>query len=80
MMPNTSLKRAFVAIEKLRRIVEEREIPLDRSGRVHVTFSAGIAEFERGMTLEKLIKQADEALYRAKESGRNRVEMYINRK
>ncbi|WP_456449764.1 diguanylate cyclase [Hydrogenimonas sp.] len=80
MMPNTSLKRAFVAIEKLRRIVEERELPLDRSGRVHVTFSAGIAEFERGMTLEKLIKQADEALYRAKESGRNRVEMYINKK
>ncbi len=37
------------------------------------TISGGVATLEAGMTLEQLIKKADEALYQAKQSGRNKI-------
>lgn len=38
-----------------------------------VTASFGIAQIEEGMSIEQLFKKADEALYEAKKSGRNKV-------
>ena len=45
-------------------------------GVFHVTISLGVASAERGIewTVESIIRAADEALYRAKNRGRNRVE------
>ena len=43
-------------------------------GAPKVTLSAGVAEAEEGDTLETLLARADDALYRAKLGGRNRVE------
>ena len=44
--------------------------------RFHVTFSAGISEAPRhGTTVEALLKEADARLYRAKQNGRNRIEI-----
>jgi len=40
----------------------------------HKTASFGVATFEQNETAEELINRADEALYKAKENGRNRVE------
>jgi diguanylate cyclase (GGDEF)-like protein len=42
-------------------------------GAPRVTLSAGVAEAERGDTLETLIARADDALYRAKVGGRNQI-------
>jgi len=39
-----------------------------------VTFSAGVAAWDAGEDPESLLSRADQALYRAKENGRNRVE------
>ncbi len=39
-----------------------------------VTFSAGLAAFQKGDTLQSLIQRADEALYLAKSKGRDRIE------
>ena len=41
------------------------------------SFSAGIAQWKSGMSAEHLLKQADEALYQAKRSGRNQVSCLI---
>ncbi len=43
------------------------------SGQFHITMSIGVAEVAPTKTLEGLLKEADEALYAAKRTGRNRV-------
>ena len=71
--PETDLAGALVLGETLRRAVEERAF--DGAGvEVSVTCSCGIAEFSPEMErLEELLSAADQALYRAKQEGRNRV-------
>jgi diguanylate cyclase (GGDEF)-like protein len=44
-----------------------------RPGGIDVTLSAGVAQCKAGESKERLIERADEALYRVKESGRNRA-------
>ncbi len=60
--------------ERLRMLIEKAEFEYSGS-RIKVTISIGIGEWqpELGNNLEDLIKRADDALYRAKEQGRNRV-------
>lgn len=43
--------------------------------RIAVTLSCGIAQFQPGETKDDLLSRADKALYRAKEQGRNRIEV-----
>ena len=46
---------------------------------IKVAFSAGICQYKNNMKLTQLIKFADQALYTAKENGRNRTEIYIEK-
>ncbi|MNC38773.1 diguanylate cyclase [compost metagenome] len=63
--------RAERLAERLRGALEAyREWPLG----LRITASFGVAE-RRGDSLELTLKRADEALYQAKERGRNRVEV-----
>lgn len=69
---NTVGERALAFAETLRARVESR-----RPSGIPVTVSVGVAEICNGSTasFETMCKAADQALYRAKESGRNRVEV-----
>jgi len=69
--PETDLESASAVADKLRRVVEGWHFPgVERK----MTISAGVAEFPgQGATRNDLVKSADEALYAAKQSGRNRV-------
>lgn len=73
---DTDLKAARQVAEKIRRVVEGENFPGGEEqpgGRL--TVSIGVAELDRERDrLEDLLQRADEALYRAKEKGRNRVE------
>jgi len=71
-LPETRLDEACQAAERLRRAVESMTIP-GTQDKIRVTISMGVAELDlETRTLEALLKQADLALYRAKEAGRNR--------
>jgi len=75
-LPNTSIKGAALIAERIRKAVEGLAIPMAEgqpaAGR---TVSVGVTEFSSGDSLEKLLAAADAALYRAKDGGRNRVEL-----
>jgi diguanylate cyclase (GGDEF)-like protein len=58
--------------ERLRMAVEAVEVP-GPDGPIRVTVSVGVAELKPDDTLEALLGRADEALYRSKAAGRNRV-------
>lgn len=67
--PNTTLKQAAVLAEKLRYKIEETSF-----GAVgHKTVSIGVSTFAANLTTNEIIDKADQALYKAKNSGRNRV-------
>lgn len=72
--PNTDIEKAYMYAESIRKQIEMKKI-LHENGS-HVTISVGVASIipsnEDGY--DRLIKEADEALYKAKEYGRNRVE------
>ncbi|MFC0480652.1 GGDEF domain-containing protein [Gellertiella hungarica] len=70
----TKLGRALEVAESIRRICEAHVFRLPGQEDIHVTVSAGAAQFEGHPDYTYLINAADEALYRAKNAGRNRVE------
>jgi two-component system cell cycle response regulator len=74
--PEQSLETGTIAVERMRHAIEGLAIPHlgDPSG--ILTISAGIAVLDPDHTpsASEAVKQADEALYRAKQLGRNRVE------
>ena len=75
-MPHTALEDALMLAERIRQAVADRSFESD-SGTLNVTISLGVATMTpKTNTLEDLILNADLALYRAKEQGRNRVEVY----
>jgi eukaryotic-like serine/threonine-protein kinase len=58
--------------ERLRKTVETLSVP-GPHGPVHITVSIGVADLRPGDSLDTVLARADEALYRAKEGGRNQV-------
>ncbi|RMF92875.1 MAG: sensor domain-containing diguanylate cyclase [Candidatus Schekmanbacteria bacterium] len=79
-LPRTSKERAMAIAERIRERVKKRSFCINNEGtKVSVTLSAGISEFPTdGQTCNALVEKSDEALYCAKHSGRNRVELYIS--
>lgn len=67
--PNTELDKALILSEKIRDVYSQTVF--DKVG--HLTLSIGVAQFRKNDTKESLFKRADTALYRAKQTGRNRV-------
>lgn len=76
-LPETSLKGAAVFAERIRSKVEESIIP-EGDKELKVTLSIGVACISNTKCLKTsdLIEAADQALYKAKENGRNQVQSY----
>ena len=72
-LPDCPKPRALQLANDLRKKIEAREIILRRQ-KTHVTVSIGVAAFPKDASgRDDLILKADEALYQAKETGRNKV-------
>lgn len=76
LLPQTERAQALEVAERLRTLVAGLRFETDR-GTLSVTISLGIAHLtEKIPSLATLIDWADQAMYAAKQAGRNRVEIY----
>ncbi|GFO70211.1 diguanylate cyclase response regulator [Geomonas limicola] len=75
-IPGTGLAGAVMAAERLRQAVLEHTFPSPMED-LTVTISLGVATYPAPNvdSVDSLFRRADEALYRAKQNGRNRVEV-----
>jgi len=71
-MPNTDQDKAMKAADRVRGLIGGTPVYVDGQA-LSITTSAGIAEVEPGEKLRDVFKRADDALYKAKLSGRNMV-------
>lgn len=78
LLPQTDRPHASEAAERLRRTIAAAEIPLAQGRPLRFTVSIGVATLaEANTNIDTLLSQADEALYAAKNAGRNRVCNYL---
>ncbi len=73
LLPETSREECLKIAERLRQTLAESS-PEALAGESRVTISAGVATLNTELQFSELLKLADNALYRAKNKGRNRVE------
>lgn len=76
-LPETDLEGAYCVAERIRKLVAQKEIKWKEEV-IHLTASFGVTAvdgplFEKEITLDALIQQADKNLYQAKHEGRNKT-------
>ncbi len=79
-LPETPIEGALIVANRIRNVVENTPIKILDGSELNVTVSIGITMLDKTCNIDKkiLIGQADQALYDAKNSGRNAVRVYKN--
>lgn len=70
-LPNTDAAEGLIIAERIREAIEKSEF-IYKNKRIHFTISIGVS-FYNGETVEEFIEKSDNALYKAKENGRNQI-------
>ena len=73
-LTDTNLEGARIVSDRLRRETEQLSFS-DTNPELRISVSIGLAEHQPGDEIEQTLKRADNALYKAKAGGRNRVEV-----
>jgi two-component system, cell cycle response regulator len=75
-MPDTNQQLAHAASERIRHIISDQPFVIGRGDMLNVSMSGGVATvIPPDDQLDSVLQRADEALYRAKSSGRNAIEV-----
>ena len=78
LLPETRGRDALVVAERLRKTTERQKLSYDGKA-ITVSVSIGAAVYENiADTITSVIKRADQSLYKAKSSGRNRIEAIVS--
>ena len=73
-LAETGIEKATEVAERLREVIASGEVELSEGNTINYTVSIGITTLiDRNSNIDVLLHEADKALYRAKQSGRNRV-------
>jgi diguanylate cyclase (GGDEF)-like protein len=79
-LPDTDLTIAWMVAERIRTTFEKEQFRVETKDEpikaVSRTLSIGLAKYEQGLTPGALLTQADDAMYKAKLQGKNRVIKY----
>ena len=78
LLNNTNASGALKLAERIRRNMESTSFSADEGQAIPVTISLGVASLAAGDDSVQLIKKADQALYAAKEAGRNCIRCHEN--
>ena len=70
---NVTKEEMILTAEKLRFLIESSSIEVDQALKIRITVSIGASYLEANKAKDKLIKEADQAMYEAKKTGRNKV-------
>ena len=75
LLPTTELQKALDTAERLRKLIDQTVTTKKEHGaEVNLTISLGVSELKEVDSLDSLIYRADNALYIAKQEGRNQVQ------
>jgi len=73
-MPNTDVGEGLIIAERIREAIEKNDFTYNNE-RIHFTISIGVS-FYSGEKVEEFIQKTDNALYNAKENGRNQIAIF----
>ncbi len=76
MLPDATASQAMLLSERLRQAIEQKPLITESGSMIRLTISIGVAQARAPYDSKEIIAQADQALYVAKEAGRNRVVLY----
>ena len=76
-LPNAGHYGSLAVAERLRAMVVSQPVVTER-GSIHLTVSIGVTQYRPGDSSDVLVQRADEAMYLAKEHGRNQVQAAIS--
>ncbi len=77
MLPETDKDNAYLIADRIRRLIHEHSFSTS-AGLINITISIGICYLSKNVfDLEDMVNYADQALYQAKQNGRNKVKHFI---
>ena len=73
LLPETKLQKACVVGARIKDIIAEEVFEPEADAAISITISIGATELDRNENFTEFIKRADQALYRSKNTGRNKL-------
>ncbi|SCA54779.1 putative Response regulator PleD (Includes: Diguanylate cyclase) [Candidatus Terasakiella magnetica] len=73
LLPETEFEGAITLAERIRERIEAYEMELPSGAKMSMTVSGGLVDWDKETSYELALKEADDLLYEAKKSGRNKI-------